>query len=82
MRNLREAIRLKRPHLWKGKNWFLHFDNASAHTSLLVRELLSKNTVMLSQPPYSPDLSSRDFFLVPETEEAKIEDEPKHVQAK
>ncbi|UYV74009.1 hypothetical protein LAZ67_11001809 [Cordylochernes scorpioides] len=33
MRNLREAIRQKRPDLWKNKNWLLHHNNAPAHTS-------------------------------------------------
>ncbi|VEN60324.1 unnamed protein product [Callosobruchus maculatus] len=66
MRNLREAIRQKRPDLWKNKNWLLHHDNAPAHTSLLVREYLAKNnTVMVPQPPYSPDLAPCDFFLFP-----------------
>ncbi|UYV70168.1 hypothetical protein LAZ67_7002057 [Cordylochernes scorpioides] len=66
MRNLREAIRQKRPDLWKNKNWLLHHDNAPAHTSLLVREFLAKtNTLMMPQPPYSPDLSPCDFFLFP-----------------
>ncbi|UYV82030.1 hypothetical protein LAZ67_21000503 [Cordylochernes scorpioides] len=55
---LREAIRQKRPDLWKNKNWLLHHDNAPAHTSLLVRDLLAKNnTLMMPQPPYSPDLA-------------------------
>ncbi|KAG5313765.1 MOS1T transposase, partial [Pseudoatta argentina] len=46
---------------------FLHHDNAPAHTSLLVREFLAKNnTLMMPQPPYSPDLASCDFFLFPE----------------
>lgn len=59
MRNLREAIRQKRPDLWKN-------DNASAHTSLLVREFLAKNnTLIMPQPPYSPDLAPCDFFLFP-----------------
>ncbi|UYV66957.1 hypothetical protein LAZ67_4003451 [Cordylochernes scorpioides] len=45
MRNLREAIRQKRPDLWK-------------NTSLLVRDFLAKNnTLMMPQPPYSPDLA-------------------------
>ncbi|UYV82496.1 hypothetical protein LAZ67_21002531 [Cordylochernes scorpioides] len=58
MRNFREAIRQKRPDLWKNKNWLLHHDNAPAHTSLLVRDLLAKNnTLMMPQPPYSPDLA-------------------------
>ncbi|CAD7013870.1 unnamed protein product [Ceratitis capitata] len=64
MRSLREAIRQKRPDLWKNENWLLHHDNAPAHTSLLVRDFLAKNnTLMMPQPPYSPDLASCDFFL-------------------
>ncbi|KYN09459.1 PREDICTED: uncharacterized protein LOC108769730 [Trachymyrmex cornetzi] len=52
--------------LWKNKNWLLHHDNAPAHTSLLVREFLAKNnTLMMPQPPYSPDLAPYDFFLFP-----------------
>ena len=66
MRNLREAIRQKRPDLWKNKNWLLHHDNAPAHTSLLVRKFLAKNNaLMMPQPPYSPDLVPCDFFLFP-----------------
>ncbi|UYV71433.1 hypothetical protein LAZ67_8003173 [Cordylochernes scorpioides] len=66
MRNLREAIRQKLPDLWKNKNWLLHHDNAPAHTSLLVRDFLAKNnTLMMPQPPYSPDLAPCDFFLFP-----------------
>ncbi|UYV67212.1 POLR2B [Cordylochernes scorpioides] len=58
MRNLREAIRQKRPDLWKNKNWLLHHDNDPAHTSLLVRDFLAKNnTLMMPQPPYSPDMA-------------------------
>ncbi|UYV78701.1 SLIT2 [Cordylochernes scorpioides] len=69
MRNLREEIRLKRPDLWKNKNWLLHHDNAPAHTSLLVRDLLAKNnTLMMPQPPYSPDLPPCYFFLFPKLE--------------
>ncbi|UYV76531.1 hypothetical protein LAZ67_14001018 [Cordylochernes scorpioides] len=66
MRNFREAIRQKRPDLWKNKNWLLHHDNAPAHTSLLVRDFLAKNnTLMMPQPPYSPELAPGDFFLFP-----------------
>ncbi|UYV77019.1 hypothetical protein LAZ67_14002900, partial [Cordylochernes scorpioides] len=66
MRNLREAIRQKRPDLWKNKNWLLHHDNAPAYTSLLVRDFLAKNnTLMMPQPPYFPDLAPCDFFLFP-----------------
>ncbi|UYV68230.1 SRM [Cordylochernes scorpioides] len=63
---LPQAFRQKRPDLWKNKNWLLHHDNAPAHTSLLVRDLLAKNnTLMMPQPPYSPDLPPCDFFLFP-----------------
>lgn len=66
MQRLREAIRLKRSELWKNKSWILHHDNASAHTSMLVRDFLAKNnTVIMPQPPYSPDLAPCDFFLFP-----------------
>ncbi|UYV78290.1 hypothetical protein LAZ67_16000864 [Cordylochernes scorpioides] len=66
MRNLCEAIRQKRPDLWKNKNWLLHHDNDPAHTSLLLRDFLAKNnTLMMPQPPYSPDLAPCDFFLFP-----------------
>ncbi|UYV84537.1 hypothetical protein LAZ67_X002498 [Cordylochernes scorpioides] len=62
MRNLREAIRQKRPDLWKNKNWLLHHHNAPAHTSLLVRDFLAKtNTLMMPQPPYSPELAPCTF---------------------
>lgn len=65
-RRLREAVRRKRPDLWRNNSWLLHHDNAPAHTSLLVREFLAKNnTVMMPQPPYSPDMAPCDFFLFP-----------------
>ncbi|CAD7012591.1 unnamed protein product [Ceratitis capitata] len=66
MCNLRETNRQKRADLWKNKNRLLHHDNAPAHTSLLVRDFLAKNnTLMMSQPPYSPDLAPCDFFFFP-----------------
>ena len=61
---MRKAIRQTHPNLCKNKNWLLHHDNAFAHESFLVREFLAKNnTIMLPQPPYSPDLAPCDFFL-------------------
>ena len=65
MRKLRKAIRQKRPDLWKNNNLLLHHDNAPAHTSLLVLELLAKNNALvMPQLPYSPDLAP-GFFLFP-----------------
>lgn len=64
MRRLREAIRLKRPNLWKDKNWFLHHDNAPSHTALVLRDFFIKNSMhIVPQPPYSPDLAPCDFWL-------------------
>ena len=52
MCRLREAIRKKRPELWKNRSWILHHDNAPAHSSLLVRNFLAKNnTIIVPQPP-------------------------------
>ena len=65
-RSYGKAIRKKRPKLWKNNSWLLHQDNASAHSSLLVRNFLAKNnTVIMPQPPYSPNLDPCDFFLFP-----------------
>ena len=61
MRRLREAIRLKRPDLWKDNSWFLHHDNAPSHTALVLRDYFAKNsTHVVLQPSYSPDLAPCD----------------------
>jgi transposase len=44
----------------------LHHDNAPCHTAVSINEFLAeKSTPVVPQPPYSPDLSPCDFFLVP-----------------
>jgi transposase len=44
----------------------LHHNNAPPHASFLIREILAKQeTIVVPQPPYSPDLASADFFLFP-----------------
>ena len=56
LRRLREAIRKKRPILWRSNSWMLHHDNAPAHRSSLVSDFLKKHgTVTAPQPPYSSD---------------------------
>jgi len=48
LKQLREGIWHKRPDKWKKNNWFLHHDNAPAHTSLIIRQFLtSKNITMI-----------------------------------
>lgn len=64
MRHLREAIRKKRPELWRENSWFLHHDNAASHTALVLRDFFAKNsTHIVPQQPYSPDLAPFDFWL-------------------
>lgn len=66
LKRLRENVRRKRPELWRNNSWFLHHDNAPAHTSHLVRDYLTKNNVnTVPQAPYSPDMAPCDFFLFP-----------------
>ena len=66
MNRLREAILQKLTEFWRNQSWILQHDNAPAYTSMLVREFLVKNkTVIMPQPPYSPDLAHADCFLFP-----------------
>ena len=66
MKRLREAVRRKRPEAWTNKTWMLNHDSAPSHASLLIREFLAKQeTIVVPQPPYSPDLAPADFFLFP-----------------
>ena len=66
MRRSRKAIRQKLTELWKNQSQMLHHDKAPALTSQLMREFLAKNkNVIMTQPPYSPDLKPGDFFLFP-----------------
>jgi histone-lysine N-methyltransferase SETMAR len=45
----------------------LHHDNAPAHTALINQQFLAKNKMMVvSHPPYSPDLTPYDFILYPQ----------------
>ncbi|UYV67907.1 hypothetical protein LAZ67_5002466 [Cordylochernes scorpioides] len=64
LRRLREAIRQKRPELWRSKSWILHHDNAPAHTVLKISKFLQDHsTSVFPQPPYSSDLAPCDSFL-------------------
>jgi len=57
LRRLRKNVRQKRPEMWKKGDWLLHNDNV-AHTSLVVREFLTKNNMTtVPHPACSPDLA-------------------------
>ena len=64
LRRLRENVRQKQPEMWKNRDCLLHHDTAPAHTSIIVREFLTKNNMTtVPLPAYSPDLASRDFYV-------------------
>jgi hypothetical protein len=41
--HLRDAVRRKRPKLWKNQTWMLYHDNSSAQTLLLIRSYTAKH---------------------------------------
>jgi hypothetical protein len=66
LRRLRENVRRKFPEMWRSGEWFLHQDNAPAHTALSVTHYLAPlGWTVIPHPPYSLDLASCDFFLFP-----------------
>jgi len=64
LRRLRENVQRKHPELWRSGEWFLHQDNAPAHTAVYVtRYLASLGWTVIPHLPYSTDLAPCDFFL-------------------
>jgi hypothetical protein len=62
----RKGFQHKRPDKWKNNSWFLHHENAPAHTSLVVQQFLNSNNItVIPHPLYSHDLAPCDFFLFP-----------------
>ena len=51
LKRLRDAVRRKRPELWRSGEWLLHQDNAPAHTALSVRQFLTKNGMTPASHP-------------------------------
>jgi len=60
LKRLREKNRKKKPQLWRDNSWFLHHDNAPAHSALWIRKFCAKNQMTVLPRPYSLRL-----FLVP-----------------
>ena len=66
LRRLRENVRCKMPQKWRNQDLIIHHDNALAHRSFKVSQLLAKNNMtVIPHPPYSPDLAPCYFFLFP-----------------
>jgi [histone H3]-lysine36 N-dimethyltransferase SETMAR len=60
-----KTFKQKRP-VTASQDWFLHWDNAPAHTAAVVQEFLAAKSIRtIAHPPYSPDLAPADFFLFP-----------------
>jgi hypothetical protein len=71
VRNVRGAIRRKRPEKPRTNSWFLIHDDAPAHRSVLAKDFLAKNNVTtLECPSVSPDLTAADFYLFPQLKSA------------
>ena len=52
--------------MWSSGEWFLHHDNAPAHTALSVQQFLVKNNMtVIPHPSFSPDLAPGNFSLFP-----------------
>ena len=63
---LGENVRCKWPQMSKIGDCSLHSGNVPAHTSLVVREFLTKNNMTtVPHPAYSSDLAPWDFYLFP-----------------
>jgi len=59
----RKRVVYVRPSI--ANNWMLHYDNAPCRMAISVIECLAKKEIpVVPQPPYSPDLSPCDFFLL------------------
>ncbi len=55
MKDMRAAIRQKRPQLWTTGDWRLHHNNVPAYVSRLVYSFLWKHLITLAtQPPLQP----------------------------
>jgi len=66
LRRISDAVARKRHAKWRNSSWFLLHDNAPAHRSVLVKDILTKNNVTtLQHPTYSPDLAAADLYLFP-----------------
>ncbi len=63
---LREAIRRKRPVLWKDSSYQILHNNAPSHTTAhTVTSMIETDMKEVPHPRYSPDLAPADFWFFP-----------------
>ena len=62
-----ETIRwFRRLQLWATDDWQLHHNNVPTHASHLMQSFLVKHQItQVTQSPYSPDLTTCNFWLFP-----------------
>ena len=54
--------------------WYFHEDNIPVHNSILVTDYLTKMGIKtVPHTPYSPDLTSCDFWLFPKLRDCRYE---------
>jgi hypothetical protein len=71
LRRLRDTVRRKRHKKWRTSSCFPLHDNAPAHRSVLVMDILAKsNVTTLEHPPYTSDLAAADLYLFPRLKSA------------
>jgi hypothetical protein len=67
LKRLIAAVRPGRGEFWRDRALILRHDNAPAHSSLRVTQILAGKCISaMDHPPYSPDLFPADFWLFPE----------------
>ena len=68
--NLRRALRKKRPHFLGENTPIILYDSDRPHVAGVVNQLLARwQWEVLFHPPYSPDISTCDFDLLPKVKE-------------
>ena len=74
LREFRKIFRRKRPALFKSGLWYFHQGNAPLHNTILVTNNLTKMGIKtVPQSPYSQNLASCDFWLLPKVRGCRYE---------
>jgi hypothetical protein len=62
----RQRNSVEKPKVWPN-SWILHHDTAPAHKALSPKQFLAqKSFTEMEHPPYSHDLVTKDFWMLPE----------------
>ena len=85
LERLWKRIRRVRPEYSAPGSWFHLHDNSPVHRAVPVQECLARKQVcVLHHPPYSPDLSPCDYFLLPKLKlplKGRLFEDAQYIQA-